>query len=342
MNIQMIRSCIHNFEEIIYLGKEIEVMGTQILAAAVAREEKNVQVYLFAEGEDTSALQEKCIKIEKKRRKGTLTKREEMLAELDERGVCLLDLVRGIRVAGKEYELRSGSGSGLEEYNLEGRMLLYQFLYHNVSFGFLEEQDFSMMQYAVLELEGEYEKLPFSREDLETLEFLPQLRHYHIPVKQKIKAPIGEQTGRMRKFFCEELQREITYCINCISLVDTFSSYEAKYREMKDEGHFSEEEHEMFCNHLREICPPGMQNLMVEYECEEATLEFYAKEQLKEKVKINTGAAVTFFLAGRTEKKKGMHGKQMKSCMIQYPVRPDIQEIQLELLRAFVQEREGS
>ena len=342
MNIQMIRSCMHNFEEVIFLGKEVDAAGTLVLAAAAAREEKCVQIYLFGVGEDARVFQERLVKMEKKRRRGTLAKREELLAELEENGTCLLNLIRGVRVAGKDYEIRSGSGSGLEEYNLEGRMLLYQFLYRNVSFGFLEEQDFSMMQYAVLELEGEYEKLPFSREALDTLELLPQPRHYHISVKQKIKAPIGEQTGRMRKFFCAELQKEIPYCINCISLVDTFSSYEEKYRKGKEEGHFSQEDYEMFCSHLREICPPGMRNLMVEYECEEASLEFYAKEQLKEKVKISTGAAVSFFLAGRTEKKEGMHGMGMKSCMIQYPMRPDTQEVEMELLRAFVQEKADS
>lgn len=103
MNIQMIRSCMHNFEEAIFLGKEMEVAGTLILVAAITREEKTVQIYLFAEGEDTRALQEMRAKTAKKRQRGTLTKREELLAELGERGICLLDLVRGIRVAGKEY-----------------------------------------------------------------------------------------------------------------------------------------------------------------------------------------------------------------------------------------------
>ncbi|EOS21208.1 hypothetical protein C806_04524 [Lachnospiraceae bacterium 3-1] len=342
MNIQMIRSCMHHFDEVIFLAKELEAMGTLVLVAAVAREEKNVTVYLFAEGEDIRALQEKCMKMEKKRRNGTLTKREEMLTGTETEGSCLLDLIRGIRVAGKSYELRSASGSALEEYNLEGRVLLYQLLFHQVSFGFLEEQNFSRMQYAMLELEGEYEKIPFSRGDLDTMEFLLQPRHYHILVEQKMKVSIGKQVQRERKFFCQPLQREISYWVNEISLIDTFTDYDKKYREMKDEGHFSEEDYQIFFNHLKEICPLGMRNLMVEYECEEASLEFYAKEQLKEKVQINTGAAVSFFLAGRTKKKEGMHGKPIRTCMIQYPIQPDIQKIELELLCAFVQERENS
>ena len=43
MNIQMIRSCMHNFEEVIFLGKEVDAAGTLVLAAAAAREEKCVQ-----------------------------------------------------------------------------------------------------------------------------------------------------------------------------------------------------------------------------------------------------------------------------------------------------------
>ena len=249
----------------------------------------------------------------------------------------MLDMLRGIWAAGKEYRFRSGSGSGLEEYNLEGRTLVYQFLCQQVPFGFLEQTDLSNMQYAVLELEEEYGELPFSRQDLEHMELLTSPRHCHIPVKHKMKAPIGAQTGKGRTFFCEWLQQEVTYYINHISLVDTLADYEKKHEKWETEGNV-QEEHELFYQCIKDICPPGMRNILVEYECDDAFLEFYTREQLKEKVVSNTGPAVTFFLAGKPQKEEGMHGRRMKACVVQYPVEADIQEIELELLGAVVQE----
>ena len=61
MNIQMIRSCMHNFEEVIFLGKEVDAAGTLVLAAAAAREEKCVQIYLFGVGEDARVFQERLV-----------------------------------------------------------------------------------------------------------------------------------------------------------------------------------------------------------------------------------------------------------------------------------------
>ncbi len=336
MNIQDIRSCMHSFEEAIFLGEEMEIAGILALVAGICREGKKIQIYLFSEAEDARESQKSRIKVEKKRQRGTLTKREEMLAQLNEEKASLMDGIRGITVNGTTYEFCCGSGGRLEDYNLEGRLLVYQFLSSQVPFGFLEDQDFSRMQYAVMELEGDYGKIPFSRKELENLAFVQAPRYCHVPVKQKIKLPLGAQPGKVRKFFCEELNREIHYSVNAISLVDTLEESKKKYREM-DSGHIiPKEEEELLLNYLQEICPPGMRNLQIEYECEEAGLEFYTREQLQEKVKIHEGAAATFFLVGEAMKKEGVHGKTLHACLIQYPVDPDIQEVELELLRAVV------
>lgn len=341
MKIREIRSGMRQFDEMLFPGLELEAAGTRILAAGIFREGKKVQICLMAEQEERRAdKQEKLIKMEKKRQKGTLTKREELLMELEAQDFWPPGLIRGIRVSGREYALSSGSGGGLEKYNLDGRLLLCQLLNHPVSFGFLEERDISLIQYGLMELEGEYDKIPFSKEDLETLELISEPRQYHIPVKQKMKVSLGPQRERKRKFFCEALQKEISYDINNVMLEDVWTSFKERYDQMKEEGLFSSgEEYEMFLEHLQEICPPGMRNLVIEYECEEAFLEFYTKEQLKERVKIRDGATA-FFLAGNRARKMGRHQKQLKSCLIQYPVSPQIQEVELELLGAFIVVRE--
>lgn len=342
MDIQTIRSSMHNFEEAVFLGMEFDAAGIPVLLAGIARERKRVQLYFYAAGKDAAQTQELCRKIEKKRQRGTLTKREELLGQIEGQGLefDLLDMLRGIWVAGKEYGFQSGSGSGLEEYNLEGRTLVYQFLCQQVPFGFLEQTDLSNMQYVVFELEGEYDELPFSEQELEQMELLTSPRHCHISVKHKMKAPMGAQTGRGRTFFCERLQQEVTYYINHISLVDTLADYEKKQEKWKTERNVQDDQ-ELFYQCIKDICPPGMRNILVEYECDDAFLEFYTREQLKEKVKINTGPAVAFFLAGKSQKEEGMHGKRMKVCVVQYPVEPDIQEVELELLGAVVQESMG-
>ncbi len=337
MDIKSIRSSMHKFEEAVFLGMEFDVGGIPVLLAGAAKEGKRVQLYFYAAGKDTAKAQEQNMEIEKQRQKGVLTKREELLWQLEGQGLDfdLMGMIRGIKIAGIDYRFQSGNGSGLEEYNLEGRTLVYQFLCHQVPFGFLEQADLSNIQYAVFCLEGEYGELPFTKEDFGQAALLTGPRHFNIPVKHQITAPIGAQADRGYTFYCEGLKREVTYYINDISLVDTLADYEKKQQGW--EGNVQEDQ-ELFHNCIKEICPPGMRNLMIEYECDDTFLEIYAKEQLEEKVKINTEPAVAFFLAGRAKKEMGMHGKRMKVCIIQYPVEPDIQEIELEVLGAIVQE----
>ncbi|MCI9174172.1 MAG: hypothetical protein HFH49_04375 [Lachnospiraceae bacterium] len=393
MTIQDIRFSMHSFDQAVYVGKALEAAGERLLLAGVFRKENSVTLCLFAEDEDVTQLQKERVKMEKKRQRGTLTLRDEKMLNLKEDGNNLMEFIRGIRVNGKEYEFRSGSGGRMEEYNLEGRCLVYHLLEHGVSFGFLEERPLSMVQCMAMELEGEYDRIPFSEQDLEDLAFLTAPRHYHVPVNQKIKVKIGAQNGKMRKFtdthgerqtaqdgkmrkltdahgerqaaengkmlkftdaqerraaedakgeHCGKQRREIPYYINEIELADTFSEFKERYDKMlaeqdSEETGFSREDYEMFMEHLREICPPGMRNLQIAYECEEASLEFCTKQQLQEKVKSRNGATA-FFLAGKSGKKKGMHGIDMKICLIQYPVEADISEIELELLSAYVQE----
>ena len=357
MTIQDIRFSMHSFDQAVYLGKALEAAGERLLLAGVFRKENSVTLCLFAEDEDVTQLQKERVKMEKKRQRGTLTLRDEKMLNLKEDGNNLMEFIRGIRVNGKEYEFRSGSGGRMEEYNLEGRCLVYHLLEHGVSFGFLEERPLSMVQCMAMELEGEYDRIPFSEQDLEDLAFLTAPRHYHVPVNQKMKVKIGAENGKMRKFtdaqerraaedakgeHCGKQRREIPYYINEIELADTFSEFKERYDKMlaeqdSEETGFSREDYEMFMEHLREICPPGMRNLQIAYECEEASLEFCTKQQLQEKVKSRNGATA-FFLAGKSGKKKGMHGIDMKICLIQYPVAADISEIELELLSAYVQE----
>ncbi|MEH2943551.1 hypothetical protein VSQ32_11925 [Lachnospiraceae bacterium KK002] len=349
MNIQEIRSCMPAFEETLMSGAEMEVAGIPVLAAGVCRTGKHLMFHLFSEGTDTEEQQERYRKLEQKRVRGTLTKREELLTGLELQEECVMEVIRGIRVAGKEYHVQSGNSGALADYNLEGRMLLYYFLSRNMSFGFLETRKLSGIQCTALELEGEYEKIPFSGQELADLEFLEEKRHYHVPVKRKMKRKIGRQTGRKETFTvqipCRQehgatayQEREITYYINHIKLVDGWTKAKEECDEMKAQGILSDEkEYQMFLNHLKEICPPGMRNLAVEYECEDASLEFYTREQLQEKQKIREGEGATaFFLAGNRVKGEGIHGMKLRGCMIQYPVQPDITEADLELLCAFL------
>ncbi len=337
MNIKTLREGFHQFDEGFLIEKETSIMGISVLIAGIFREENKLVLYLFSEGEDSKKLQNIHVKMERKRRKGTLTKREELLMGLQNQNGSILEVVRGILVNGKEYQLRSGAEGGMEEYNIEGRLLLYYFLFQGISFGFLEEQKLSKIQCAQLELEGEYEKMPFSKKDIKTLEFVLAPRHYHIFVGRKIKVSLGKQIGRKQKFFCNELQIEIEYYINNIRLVDYWSEAKEKFDRMLTDGVLtSQKEYKMFLNYLQEVCPQGMRNLVVEYECDRASLEFYTKEQLKETVKISK-EATAFFLTGNVSSGTGIHGKKLKSCLISYPVNPDTQEVTLELLQAFVQ-----
>ena len=108
MNIQAIRSCMPAFEETLLPGLELEAAGIPVLAAGVCRRGKNLMFYLFSDGEDPDEHMEKRMKLERKRRKGTLTKREELLANVELQEAGVMEVIRGIRVAGREYHFQSG------------------------------------------------------------------------------------------------------------------------------------------------------------------------------------------------------------------------------------------
>ena len=109
MTIQDIRCCMHKFEEALYPGMELEISGESALLAVIFREENRLTLCLFAEDEDVTELQEERVKMEKKRRQGTLTLWEEKMMELNEGERNLLEVIRGIRINGKEYEIGRAS-----------------------------------------------------------------------------------------------------------------------------------------------------------------------------------------------------------------------------------------
>lgn len=340
MRIKELRCFLPEYDEELLVGHEYIIHDIPVILAGILREKQTLSLYLYEAGEDRKHEEEISKKLERKRRRGTLTRREELLMDLERTDHSLLGDIQSIKVNGEKYDFSSGNGGGLEEYNIEGRMMLYHFLEHGLSLGLLEEQDLSQISYMKIGLSGEYDRIPFTKEDMEHLEFITNPRTYQIPVKKKMKVKPGMQSGKKRSFFCEELQKNVDYYINNIELVDTWTEMTERLQEFFKQSETSERQQQLWLEHLQEICPEGMRNVAVEYECEDASLEFHIREELLEKVKIQKGSAVSFFIMGHKKKGNGMHGKKLRSCLIQYPVEADIPEVELELLRAIVQEKQ--
>lgn len=339
MDIRTIRHMVPQVQKTMFLGKEIEILGEKVLAAAFCLTEYTLKLYLFAEGNDRMEDTEKFKKIERKRKRGTLTKREERLAQFEKSKEGIFDLLEEIRVQGNVYGIASITGGRLGEFDGEGMMLFYYFLLNHVSFGGLEKSDLSNVENWILEFEGEYQQFPFSMEDLDTLEVVIKPRNFPVLVKRKMKVAVGKQKARKQKFFCEETGKDIEFFINVIELADIRTELLERYENMFQEGMVTQKEE--FFIYLDSLCPEGKRLVLVEYECENACLEFYTKEQLLERVKPIQGAT-SFFLVGKLKKSIGVHGMRLKASVIPYPVEADTEQIELELLCAFVQEKENN
>lgn len=337
MDIKTMRCLLPQFQETLFIGKEMNLSGRSILAAGLCLENRTLKLYLFAEGSERSEYFEKLERMERKRRRGTLTRREELLAYLWEQQDQIFDILPEIRVKGNSYELLSGTGGNLDEYDEEGRILLINFLLYKVNFGFLEERELSQIQYHILEFAGEYDRIPFTKEDLETMELLLQPRDYHVAVKQKMTLEIGAQRGRKQKFFCGQTGQEVEYFINRVELIDIQEELCHRCEELLSQGRMTREQVEEYKKHMNNMCPQGKRLLAVEYECDNASLEFYTRAELLEKVKPIHGAA-SFFLAGKLTSGLGMHGKELKTALLYHPVDPEIKQVELELLCASVKE----
>lgn len=114
MDIKSIRSSMHKFEEAVFLGMEFDVGGIPVLLAGAAKEGKRVQLYFYAAGKDTAKAQEQNMEIEKQRQKGVLTKREELLWQLEGQGLDfdLMGMLRGIKIAGIDIGSSPGTAVG--------------------------------------------------------------------------------------------------------------------------------------------------------------------------------------------------------------------------------------
>lgn len=335
-DMQRIAAEIGEFEEELLIDRGISFGGRQWYLLAACRKGKTILVYLLAEHPEKKEEDIRRKKIWKKRSQGKMTKREELLG-LIQHPENLTAEIEGIKTPQGEFNVSSVRGGGFEAYDAEGFVLLSHFLERGISAAAVKETDLSDMDYMEMELEGEFEKIPFSAEDM-TLLYHPKGRV--VPVKKKMKLEIGKQYPRKYRFYCEELERNVEFYINEVSLYDSWTEIQ-KTRKQMDSLDMEEGQKADISRQLEEICPKGMYHLVIEYECEEGILEFYTKDQLQKTVETRA-SATSIILAGHKNKgpEYGPHGFKRRSCMIQYPVAGDVTAIETELLTARIPGKE--
>lgn len=338
MRIEDMQCFLTEFEEELLIDSPVSIGGRQLYLLAACRKEKKITLYLLAEhpGKEAERLREE--KIWKKQRKETLTRREEILARL-QTSDHLMNEIDGLKTPQGEFEACSMCAGGFEHYNAEGFMMLSHFLEQGISAEGVKDTDLSEMDYIVMELQGEFEKIPFSSEGL-TLMYHP--RAWSVPVKKKMKLKIGKEYPRKYRFYCEELKQNIEFYINKVSLYDSWPEIQEVKKHMVLWQDASQEHKEDIIRQMEEICPKGMYHLTIEYECEDGSLDFYVKDQLKEKIAARSCAiACGIFLTGHKKggPEYGPHGLKHRSCIIQYPIAGDVAEVETELLTARINRR---
>lgn len=152
--------------------------------------------------------------------------------------------------------------------------------------------------------------------------------------------PFLAKVGEEQQFsFLSEQGKEITCYINSVQIYDIWKREQERFADeeyhQKMLEHMTEEEFtqmkDMFWQTLEETCPKGKCFMTVEYECsQDVTLMLYAKEYLDTIPEPMSSASALFF-GSKSSKESGSHGYPLHTSVIQYPVAPEVQELELEL-----------
>jgi len=169
-------------------------------------------------------------------------------------------------------------------------------------------------------------------------------RHKTCFVEQPVCLMTGEES--MTEFVLEDGRKGVCY-INKVYPIDVWKEQEKQFENPKYLERMTREELEemkqQFYSCLEQSCPKGMCYLGIQYECTlEGSLVFYDTAFLEAESEVCSGSAALLLMRLRPDEPVGKHGYQNRGCIIQTPVRPDIEKLSAELFQfiEFLPEKE--
>lgn len=324
MNLKLLRRLTPEFEEEFIIGRAFRKGELSGIFIGFTREDTVLKAWILLQGEEEplEKKEERERALNKKRSRGMLTKRDELMRE--EEGIKLMHSLRAVVFGTERFEISSGSGRRILENSWEEYLLLSHFLKKIPSFGELENADLENMNLYELEFQGDYEKIPlecFRENPEQTAIILENDSVYRkIFVEQDVTFPLGEDIGMKLTFSNQDGTIQECYIEN-VYLKDIWAEEENRFQEPELKKYLEymtmDEVLQLkadFFRNLEEVCPKGMYLPIVEYETkEEIVLDIYSKHYLNERVKENEGSASVLAFLMHSRQRTGKHGGKVKA-----------------------------
>lgn len=347
MNLKDMKDGFPIIKEECIVDREFTILGTTVLFLGFALIDETLRVYLLSRDQQEEELEDSLI--HRKREKGILTKREEQLASvLRNRNQAEHQAehnIKSISIANKNFDFSTASSTRVTEYSVEEKCMIFHYIQAGLSFASFEEFEIEELVMTTVILEGEYNKIPFNQSQIDTMMFECRDFYHTIPIKKKLLLTIGEGKPRKYSFISEHNGKKYEFYIENTSFFDPWKDAEERFEDPRYKERFSKEQMEemkqTILQSLEGSIERGKQYILVEYESEEAILNFYASSYLKEKIenKSTNGSASFSCYLFKSDTPYGKHGLTKKVTCIQYPVDKGIKTIAVEILSAQIGEK---
>lgn len=347
MNFEQMRQAYRDFDEVMPIGRTVELEGRLCHIVGMTRIEKQAEMYVLEwapkkaeppeNGTAKSGLAKAAAGAERKERHTNRMSMKIVPAE------CPIFNIKTIRIGERELET-GGANSGPLALNegcavdadSENFFLFYEMM--KAGWGLPEGSPFLMADWNTmwltrLNFRTETDSLPVWENQEMLVKWGRRTKQHY--VEKPVCLTVGEEAEL--PFTIEDGQQGICY-INRVYPIDIWKENEEKFRNPRYLEIMSAEELEKqkedFFRNLEKDCPRGMCYLGIEYECTlEGSLAFYDRAFLEAGPRSYQGSSGFLMMLLRPDEPTGKHGLRQRGCVIQTPVAPDVQTLEAELFR---------
>lgn len=213
-----------------------------------------------------------------------------------------------------------------------------EFLKHGWNPEGLEDRNIEHLFLATIHLEGEYHSIPeVGKSPVLEFDYYPDYEEflveeplrlsfhseYPYALQFKNKQTSEEHQVLIHAAYPYDIWKEIMKTFDEPSLLEGLSAEQIAHAKAEFEVQ------------LAAICPKGMHFPMIEYECEqELSLQFHSSAWLEAKP-VHTHSSIGFLV--KPEHERASSGLPMKAAVIQEPISPDTDSIEVELFKCIRQ-----
>jgi len=347
MNFEQMRQAYRTFDEVMPIGRTVELDGKNCHIVGMTRLGKQAEMYVIEGSPETDRCTEaKSAAGSSAETSGEAYRKECYTNRMSMRIVpvkCPFSNIMTVRLGERELET-GGAGSGSLTLNAgcavdadnENFFLFYEMM--RAGWTLSEDSPFFTMDWNEIWLtrlifRTEVESLPVCGNQDISVKWGRRTKHHY--VERPVCLTVGGETEL--DFTIEDGRHGVCY-INRVYPLDIWKENEEKFRDPRYLEIMSaeelEEQKEEFFRNLEQVCPRGMCYLGIEYECTlEGSLAFYDRAFLESEPQVHQGSSSVMMMLLRPDEPIGKHGLQQRGCIIQTPVAPDMHELEAELFR---------